>query len=60
MNDAPVAQLDRASVYGTGGCRSESCQARFFINRQERPLRFCRLRASRYSLISQLTRLVKQ
>ena len=26
---ASVAQLDRASVYGTGGCRFESCQARF-------------------------------
>ena len=25
--EAPVAQLDRASVYGTEGCRFESCQA---------------------------------
>ena len=26
---APLAQLDRASVYGTEGCRFESCEARF-------------------------------
>ena len=26
---APVAQLDRASVYGTEGHRFESCRARF-------------------------------
>ena len=26
---APVAQLDRASVYGTEGYKFESCQARF-------------------------------
>ena len=29
MNFAPVAQLDRASVYGTEGYKFESCQARF-------------------------------
>ena len=26
---APLAQLDRASVYGTEGCRFESCKVRF-------------------------------
>ncbi len=30
MLSAPVAQLDRASVYGTEGYRFEPCQARFF------------------------------
>ena len=27
---APLAQLDRASVYGTEGCRFESCKVRLF------------------------------
>ncbi len=27
-NDAPVAQLDRASDYGSEGCKFESCRAR--------------------------------
>ena len=27
--DAPVAQLDRASVFGTEGCRFESYRVRF-------------------------------
>src|SRR5688572_3954555 len=27
---AALAQLDRASVYGTEGCRFESCKLRFF------------------------------
>src|SRR5690349_2822590 len=31
MVAAPVAQLDRASVYGTEGHRFESCRARFGI-----------------------------
>ena len=29
MTYAPVAQLDRASVYGTEGYKFESCQARY-------------------------------
>jgi hypothetical protein len=29
--NALVAQLDRASVYGTEGHRFESCRVRFFI-----------------------------
>ena len=33
-NVAPVAQLDRASVYGTEGCRFEPCQVYF---RKPRP-----------------------
>ena len=28
---APLAQLDRASVYGTEGCRFESCKVRFTL-----------------------------
>ena len=41
---APVAQLDRASVYGTEGCRFEPCQVYFtlpkgrFFLRTEREL----------------------
>src|SRR4051812_27629280 len=31
---APVAQLDRASVYGTEGHRFESCRARFGEHRE--------------------------
>ena len=34
---APVAQLDRALVYGTKGYRFDSCQARFIsVKRVER------------------------
>ena len=33
MIEAPVAQLDRASVYGTEGWGSESLQAYFFSHR---------------------------
>jgi hypothetical protein len=29
-NQAPLAQLDRASVYGTEGCRFEPCGVYFF------------------------------
>ena len=29
-HDAPVAQLDRASDYGSEGCKFESCRARHF------------------------------
>ena len=29
--DAPVAQLDRASDYGSEGCKFESCRARHLI-----------------------------
>jgi hypothetical protein len=29
-DEAALAQLDRASVYGTEGCRFESCELRFF------------------------------
>jgi hypothetical protein len=29
--DASVAQLDRASVFGTEGCRFESCRAYFTL-----------------------------
>jgi hypothetical protein len=36
---APVAQLDRASVYGTEGHRFESCRARFV---SQRIMRICR------------------
>jgi hypothetical protein len=32
---APVAQLDRASVYGTEGCRFEPCQV-YLINKDLR------------------------
>ena len=28
IEDAPVAQLDRASDYGSEGCKFESCRAR--------------------------------
>ena len=31
---APVAQLDSASVFGTEGCRFESCRACFFYRGQ--------------------------
>ena len=30
-HDAPVAQLDRASDYGSEGCKFESCRARHLI-----------------------------
>ena len=28
IDDAPVAQLDRASDYGSEGCKFESCRVR--------------------------------
>ena len=31
---ASVAQLDRALVFGTRGCRFESCRACFFLRRE--------------------------
>jgi hypothetical protein len=42
MDVAPVAQLDRASVYGTGGWGSESLQAQLCKSLAANDLSLCR------------------
>ena len=43
-SEAALAQLDRASVYGTEGCRFESCKVRFPFQSVS-PVAVLRLRA---------------